>query len=111
VECTRRIANNDQLCTIGAPRISQYIASEMGIADSSKFLCTLEKNLFTTGIIFVLNNGSPFLNRLHVLTKRSMEGGLQDQYWAQLLWITGLKANRVLAMMQKICILNFHILT
>jgi len=92
VECTRRIANNDQLCTISAPRISQYFASEMGIADSSKFLCTLKENLFTIGFIFVLNNGSPFLNRLNVLTRRSMEGGHLDRYWAQLLWVTSLRS-------------------
>jgi hypothetical protein len=64
----------------------------MGIPDTSKHLCTLEENLFTTGFIFLLNNGSPFLNRLNVLTRRSMEGGLLDRYWAQLLWITGLRS-------------------
>jgi len=64
----------------------------MGIADSSKFLCTLKENLFTIGFIFVLNNGSPFLNRLNVLTRRSMEGGHLDRYWAQLLWVTSLRS-------------------
>ena len=92
VECTRRIANNDQLFIMSAPRISQYIASEMGIPDSSKYICTLEENLFTNGFAFVLNNGSPFLNRLNVLTRRSLEGGLLDRYWAQLLWIKNLRS-------------------
>ena len=92
VECTRRIENNDQICIISAPRIRQYIASEMGIADASKFLCTLEKNVFTTGLIFLLNNGSPFLNRLNVLIRRSMEGGHLDRYWAQLLWMKNLRS-------------------
>jgi len=63
----------------------------MGIADTSKHLCTLEENLFTTGFIFMLNNGSPFLNRLNVLTRRFREGGHLDRYWAQLLWITRLR--------------------
>jgi hypothetical protein len=94
VECTIRIANNDQLCTVSAPKISQYVASEMGIADSTKFLCTFKDNLFTIGFIFALNNGSPFLNRLNVLTRRSMEGGLLDRYWAQLLWITRLRSKK-----------------
>ena len=92
VECTRRIANNDQMCTISSSRISLYLASEMGIRDASKYFCTLEENLFTTGFIFVLNNGSPFLNRLNVLTRRSLEGGLLDQYWAQLIWIKSLRS-------------------
>jgi hypothetical protein len=39
-ECTRQIVNNAQMCIISTPRISQYLASEMGIQDSSKFLCT-----------------------------------------------------------------------
>jgi len=64
----------------------------MGIADSSKYICTLEENVFTTGFISVLNNGSPFLNRLNVLTRRSMEGGHLDRYWSQLLWITSLSS-------------------
>ena len=92
MECTRRIANNDQLCIISGPRISQYIASEMGIRDASKSLCTFEDNLFTTGFIFLLNNGSPFLNRVNALTRRSLEGGLLDRYWAQLLWIMNLRS-------------------
>jgi hypothetical protein len=64
----------------------------MGILDTSKSICTFEDNVFTTGFIFLLNNGSPFLNRLNVLTRRSLEGGLLDRYWAQLLWITNLKS-------------------
>ena len=55
VECTRWIAKNDQLCTVSVPRVSQYIAREMGIRGASKFLCTPEENLLTIGFIFVLN--------------------------------------------------------
>jgi hypothetical protein len=91
-ECTRHIVNNAQLCTISLPRVTQYLASEMGIRDYRKSVCTLEENLFTTGLIFLLNNGSPFLNRLDVLTRRSQEGGLLDRYWSQLLWITSLRS-------------------
>ena len=92
VECTRRIANNDQLCTVSAPRISQYLTSELGIRDASKFRCTFVENLFTIGFIFVLHNGSPFLDRHNVLTRRSQEGGLLGRYWAQLIWITCLRS-------------------
>jgi hypothetical protein len=92
LECMTRIANKDQLCTISTPRISQYLASEMGIRDPNKFLCTLEENVFTTGLIFILNKGSPFLNRLNVLTRRSQEGGLLERYWAQLIWLTSLRS-------------------
>jgi hypothetical protein len=91
-ECLIRIANNDQMCTISAPRVSQYTASEMGIRDASKYLCTLEENLFSTGFTFVLNNGSPFLKSLNALTRRSLEGGLLDRYWAQLMWVTILRS-------------------
>jgi hypothetical protein len=91
-ECTKRIANNDQLCTISATHVTQYIAGEIGIREFSKCLCTLKDNLFTTGFVFLLNNGSPFLNRLNVLTRRSQEGRLLDRYWAQLIWITSLRS-------------------
>ena len=106
-ECMKRIANHSQLCTISASQISQYLASEMGIRDSGKYLCSLEENLVTTGCIFVLSRGSPFLNRLNVLTRRSLEGGLLDRYWVQLLWITN-EALLDLSTKKMICILYFH---
>jgi hypothetical protein len=64
----------------------------MGILDSRKYLCTLDENLLKTGISSVLRNRSPFLNRLNVLTRRSLEGGLLDRYWAQRLWINILRS-------------------
>jgi hypothetical protein len=91
-ECTRRIAKNNQLCTLSFPRISQYLASELDIPDASKSFCALEENVFTTGFIFVLQNGSPLLNRLNVLTRRSTEGGLLGRYWTQLLWVKNLRS-------------------
>jgi hypothetical protein len=92
VECTRRIANNAQMCTISVRKISEYLASEMGIPDASKSFCTLEENVITTGFIFVLNNGSPYLNRLNVMTMRSLEGGLLERYWAQFIWIRSIRS-------------------
>ena len=80
------------MCTMSFPRLSQYLASEMGIAVSSKSFCTLEENVFTTGLVFVLHNGSPYLNRLNVMTRRSLEGGLLERYWAELVWIRSLRS-------------------
>jgi len=91
-ECMKRIANHSQLCTLSLELFSQYFASEMGILDSSQYLCSLEENLITVGIVNALKNGSPFLNRLNLLTRRSLEGGILDQYWTQLLWITNLRS-------------------
>jgi hypothetical protein len=48
--------------------------------------------VFTTGLVFILQNGSPFLNRLNALTRRSLEGGLLDRYWSQLLWVNFLRS-------------------
>jgi hypothetical protein len=96
-ECMKRIANDAQLCLISVPKISQYLATEIGIQDASKYLCSLEENVFTTGFTFLVSNGSPFLNRLNVLTRRSLEGGLLDQYWAELIWLVKLRSkDRVL---------------
>jgi len=91
-ECKRRIANNAQMCTIGVPRLSQYLASEMCIRDVSKSFCTLEEDVGTSGLIFILNNGSPYLNRLNVMIRRSLEGGLLGRYWAQLTLIRRLRS-------------------
>ena len=79
-ECIKDIANDAQLCTISGPKISRYLATEIGIQDASKYLCSLEENVFTTGFTSLLSNGNPFLNRLNVLTRRSLEGGLLDQH-------------------------------
>jgi hypothetical protein len=77
---------------MSVPRIGEYLASEMGVRDSSQSVCILEEVIFTIGFVFVLHNGSPFLNRLNVLTRRSQEGGLLDRYWEQLLWTTSLRS-------------------
>jgi hypothetical protein len=91
-ECIKLIANDAQLCTISDLKISQYLATEIGIQDASKYLCSLEENLFTIGFTSMLSNGNPFLNRLSVLTRRSLEGGLLDQYWAELIWLLKLRS-------------------
>ena len=87
VECTRQIVNKAQMCTLSSPRFTQYLASEMGIPDASKTFCTLEESVGSSGLVFVLNNGSPYLNRFNVLTRRSLEGGLLERYLAQQIWI------------------------
>ena len=97
VECTRQIANNAQIFTISYSRLSQYLTSEMAIPDSSKSFCTLEENVVSAGLISVLNNGSPYLNRLNVVTRRSMEGGLLERYWAQLIWIRSVRSKMKVA--------------
>ena len=58
----------------------------------SKNPCTLEENVFTTGFVFVLHNGSPLLKRLNVLTRCFLEGGLVDRYWTQLLGIRNFRS-------------------
>jgi hypothetical protein len=73
----------------------------MGIPDASKSFCTLEENVGSSGLVSVLQNGSPFLNRLNVLTRRSQEGGLLDRYWAQLLWITSLRSKMTVGVVEE----------
>ena len=90
-ECIKRIANHSQLCSLSAELFSQYLASEMGIRDSRKYLRSLDENMMTAGLTSLLNNRSHFLNRLNTLTRRSLEG-LMDRYWAQLLWIKNLQS-------------------
>ena len=92
-ECMKRIANHSQVCIINAESFSQYLGSEMGIRDSSKYLRSLEENLATSGLTSLLRNGSPFLKRLNQLTRRSLERGLLGRYWTQLLLIKNLKTN------------------
>ena len=74
MECMRRIANGSQLCKISAVSVSQYGANEMGIRASSKYPCSLGEYLVTAGLTSLLNNGSPCLNMINVLTRHSLEG-------------------------------------
>ena len=92
VECTREIVTNAKICTLSFLRLTKYLASEMGIPDASKSFCTLEENVGSSGLIFMLHNGSPYLNWLNEMTRRSLEGGLLERYWAQLLWIRSLRS-------------------
>jgi hypothetical protein len=80
MEYMKRIANHSQLCTVSALPASQYGANEMGIRDSSEYQCSLDENLVTAGLTSLLNNRSPFLNRLNALTRRSLEGEILGRY-------------------------------
>jgi hypothetical protein len=66
--------------------------NNMGILDSDKYVCILDENLVSVGLTSLLRNGSPFLSRLNILTRRSLEGGLLCRYWVKLIWITNLRS-------------------
>jgi hypothetical protein len=109
MECMRRIANGSQLCKISAVSVSQYGANEMGIRASSKYPCSLGEYLVTAGLTSLLNNGSPCLNMINVLTRHSLEG-LLGRYLETFRRITYLRSKiRVTdCEKKKNCILYFY---
>jgi hypothetical protein len=86
MKCLQRIVTDADLCTLSAPPFIQYLSSQMGIPDGTKYLCTLDDYMVTYGFISVFRNGSPYLKRFNALTMRVLEAGLLDRYWAELLW-------------------------
>jgi hypothetical protein len=93
-KCLERIVINSDLCTVSTPEFTQFLTSEIGVEDVNKYLCSLEENLATVGAVYVLRNGSPFLNRINTLMRRVLEGGLLERYWNELKWITNLRSKK-----------------
>jgi hypothetical protein len=96
MQCLQRIVTDADLCTLSASPFIQYLSSQMGIHDGTKYLCALEEYKVTTGFVSVFRNGSPHLNRFNTLTVRVLEAGLLDRYWTELIWNVRLRSeNRV----------------
>jgi hypothetical protein len=93
MKCLQRIVTDADLCTLSAPPFIQYMSSQMGIHDDTKYLCTLDEYMVTTGFISVFRNGSPHLKRFNALTMLVLEAGLLERYWTELLWNVKLRSN------------------
>jgi hypothetical protein len=93
MKCLQRIVTDADLCTLSAPPFIQYLSSQMGIHDGTKYLCTLEEYMVTTGFISIFRNGSPHLKRFNALTTLVLEAGLLERYWTKLLWDVQLRSN------------------
>ncbi|KAJ4431189.1 hypothetical protein ANN_19786 [Periplaneta americana] len=81
--CMKRVILKRDIAAIGAPIVSHYIASILGVDDEMKVVCFLEERLVFASNIALLPKGSPLLPHLNVLIRRTCEGGLVDKLWEE----------------------------
>ena len=63
---------------------AKYLASEMGIVDFNKVICSFDETFMSAGTIILFKKGNPLLDRVNVLLRRCLEAGLLQFRWSEL---------------------------
>jgi hypothetical protein len=83
-QCMERMMIRRDIATVNGPMYANYIANTLGAGDTSHVVCSVEESILYVNIAALVTKGSPFLDRLNSLLRRSLEGGLVDRYWAEI---------------------------
>jgi len=83
-KCVERMITKGDIASIIFPMYASYLASEMGIVDVSKVICSLEETIIYSNIIILFKKGNPLLDRVNVLLRRCLEAGLLELHWSEL---------------------------
>ncbi|KAJ4431198.1 hypothetical protein ANN_19795 [Periplaneta americana] len=78
--CVKRMIYKRDITSIVVELYTNYLANRLGFGEEEKVLCSLNVKLISSGLVFLLKKGSPYLNQLNSLLRRGMEGGLLHRY-------------------------------
>ena len=83
-KCVERMITKGDIASLTVPMYASYLASEMGIVDVSKVICSLEGTIIYSNIIILFKKGNPLLERINVLLRRCLEAGFLELHWSEL---------------------------
>ena len=82
--CLKRMITKRDMAFPCSPIYAAYSAREMGIVDVGKTISPLDQASVSGGIVALLKNGNPLLDRINILMERYLEAGLMEMLWAEL---------------------------
>jgi len=82
--CLMRMITEGDIATISAPLYAEYLSNEFRHQGEMQSPCSLDENFIYGNVVAVFTKGNPLVNQFNKLTRRCVEGGLADRYWAQL---------------------------
>jgi hypothetical protein len=87
-----RLIKDNDVTTLGHPLLAEYLlATEGKFGKYKEYVCTIDENVFTTGLSIYFAKGNPLLNRVNAVLRRCLESGLVDKYKSELMWNTRLE--------------------
>ena len=67
IKCVERMITKGDIASIIVPMFAAYHASEMGVVDFNKVICSFEETIMSAGSIILFKKGNPLLDRVNVL--------------------------------------------
>jgi hypothetical protein len=95
-KCVERIITKGDIASIIVPMYASYLASEMGIVDVNKIICSFDETIMSAGVIILFKKGNPLLDRVNVLLRRCLEACFLEIRWSELQHRAHLKSWRKL---------------
>jgi len=75
---------NGDIASIIVPMYASYLASEMGIVNVNKAICSFDEIIMSADTIILFKKGNPLLDRVNVLMRRCLEAGFLELRWSEL---------------------------
>jgi hypothetical protein len=90
-KCVERMITKRDLAIAMPPVFATYVASEMGIVDVGKIVCSLDEIGVSLSLTVLFKKGNPLLDRFNVLMRRYLEAGLQEKLLTELQHLASLR--------------------
>jgi hypothetical protein len=90
-KCVERMITKRDIASFYDPIFAAYVAREMGNADISKVICSLDDVFLSVGATVLFKKGNPLLDRFNILMRRYLEAGLLEKLWTELQHLASLK--------------------
>jgi hypothetical protein len=84
LKCFERMVTKGDIASIAAPMFATYLASQRGIVDINKIICSFDETIISAAITILFKKGNPLLDRVNVLIRRCLEAGLLEMSWSDL---------------------------
>jgi hypothetical protein len=72
------------IASIIVPMYATYLASEMGIVDVNKVICSFDETIMSSDIVILFKKGNPLLDKVNVLLRRCLEAGFLERHRSEL---------------------------
>jgi hypothetical protein len=84
IKCVERMITKGDIASVLFPMYATYVASEMGILNVNKVICSFDETIMSSDIITLFKKGNPLLDRVNVLMRRCLEAGFLEIHWSEL---------------------------
>jgi hypothetical protein len=91
--CLERLITKRDITMISIPFHADFVAYKLiPNYETGKFVCPIDQEVQKLSFVMYLQLGSPLLDRVNTIIRRTREAGLVDHYWTMLKWETRVKS-------------------